>query len=691
MDYASDLLNASAGGSTKSRDYASDLLSTAVKPAPSTKSSPKGGETVNIEALADTLKDLPESTGRSVLGLLQGMGDIPVGVVQLISKVAPDKVEQAVADFVRDREIAYQGLRNDDRTDIGRITGNVIASIPMGGKTAAATLPGRMGQGAKVGAVLGAATPVDPDAENFGLRKTVQVVGGAATGAVAVPVVEGLVRAAGAAANAVANVARGSANRLTNKATQDSVEQTLTVELQKEGINFADLSRQARDALILETQKALRSGGTIDPSALQRIADAQKLGIPLTRGQATRDPLQFATERNLGKTEIGQPIAERLNQQNTALISAVDAQRGATGSGARDAYDAGKSALSALGAEDEATRRAVKAAYDSAKAKLGMEAEVPMQPLAQRLGEVMDEVGAENIPAAVMSRLKEFGLMEGKQTRIFNLREAEKLRKLIGNNMPGQRTPADAALSPLKQSIDEAVGSLGAGAGGEAAAAMEAARATAKRRFDRIESIPLLADMLKKKSIPPEEVVQGYVLKGSVDEVQKLMQALPPGARRDVRGAVVDFIKSKSVNGSGDTATFTQAGFNKALEDLGERHLKAIFADTPQIVAELLRIGRVAANIQKAPVSSGVNYSSSATAVIDMLDKIGRLPVIGAIAGKPGDMVRATQVTKALQPTAPVTTPRPLLSVDFIDEAARSGATFAPAAGAAVPMGLSRP
>jgi hypothetical protein len=44
------------------------------------------------------------------------------------------------------------------------------------------------------------------------------------------------------------------------------------------------------------------------------------------------------------------------------------------------------------------------------------------------------------------------------------------------------------------------------------------------------------------------------------------------------------------------------------------------------------RIGRVAAYVQKAPVGAGVNYSSSATALIDMLDKVGRLPVLGAMS-----------------------------------------------------------
>ena len=700
-DYAADLLGPGTPAAAPQTDYAADLLGGAgggraeapKKPTKASASSPL----VNTEAAVQTLKETPEHLGRALRGFWQGATDLPLGLVQLASKMGPDKIDEAVSEYLRTREAEYQESRGEyaDRADVGRVTGNVVASIPVGGKAAAATLPGRMAQGAKVGATVGAATPVNPHSQDFALNKAVQVAGGAVTGAVAVPVVEGLVRAAGATVNGVASLLRGAPNRLTNKATQDAVESTLTVELQKNGVDWQALPKAARDALILETQKALKAGGEIDQAAIQRIADAQKLDISLMRGQASRDPLQFATERNMAKTEIGKPLADRLVDQNGKLIAAVDAERAVTGAVAKDAYEAGRSAQGALRAEDEVQRKAVKAAYDAAKAKVGMDAEVPMQPIAQRLGQVIDEVGAENIPGAVASRLKEFGLLDGTQTKLLTLREAEILRKLIGNNMPGQRTPTDAALGPLKQSIDDAVNSLsGRGdlVGVEAAAAVKTARDTAAQRFEKIESIPALSDMLKNKSIPPEDFVNTYVLRGSVDEVNTLMKALPPGARRDVRANVLDFIRSKAVSGEGDMATFSQAGFNRALDDLGERHLKAVFGDTPVVVDQLKRIGRVASAIQKAPVSSGVNYSSSATTLIDMLDRLARLPVLGTFMPKGGDVVRGSVVQRALQPAAPATRPSPFLTIDAVDEAARvGGGVIAPVLGGAVPPALSRP
>lgn len=701
-DYASQLLGAQKAPKAQGRDYASEILTPA-------KAKPEGevqaGPMDRLGALRDTAADAPALLKNALRGFWQGATDLPVGLVQLAAKLGPDKIDQAVTEYVRSRESDYQAARQadgfDQTTDIGRVAGTITASIPFGGKAAAATLPGRMLQGSKIGAALAAASPVDPGEEgaDYWKQKAVQVAGGAVIGAAAPPVVEGVIKGTGMAVNAVAKFLQGLPNRLTNKATQDAIENTLTVELQKNGVDFGALTRQARDALILETQRALKAGGTIDADAIRRIADFQALGVQPTAGQISRNPSQFALERNLGKTEIGAPLAERFNEQNTRLIGVLDDARAATGSVTKDAYDAGGRVMGAVRAEDEAAKKAVKAAYDAAKAKAGIEAEVPMEGIAQRLGQIIDEFGPENIPPAVMRRLQEFGLLEGKQTKIFNIAEAEKLRKLVGNNMPGQRTPIDGALTPLKQSIDDAVNSLaqkGDVIGEEAAQAVAQARSVAAERFKKIESIPLLADMLKKKQIPPEDVVDTYILRGSVDEVKTLMGQLPPGARGDVRAAVIDWLKSKAVNGAGDTATFTQAGFNKALDDIGARNLDSIFEKTttgnqPNILEQLRRLGRVAAAAQKAPVSSGVNYSSSATAIIDMLDKVGRLPIVGAVIGKPGDMVRATQVTRSLTPQAPVTQPAPFLTMDALDNASRSFGLAAPALGAAAVTGATRP
>lgn len=681
-DYASRLLGTSEAGEAPptTKDYAADLVDRK-EPASGSAKSINGGYLGGPgQAVVDTAKDIPAHLKRAILGVFQGATDIPVGLAQLGAKFGPKVVDNAVNDFIKNREAWYQDTRGDysDRADVGRLTGSVVASMPAGGGAAAATIPARMAQGAKIGSVLGAAGIVDPESENFVVDKAVQIGSGAAAGASGVPVAELAVKAVGATVNAVSNFLKGVPARATNKATQDAVEQTLTVELKKNGVNFADLSKQARDALILETQKALKSGGAIDPDAVGRIADFSKLDMQGTQGQVSRDPYQFSLERNIGKTEAGKPLARRFDEQNRQLITAVDTARADTGSAAGDAYDVGKRVIGDLRASDDSVKSTVDAAYTKARDEVGRAAPVNAQDFSTKANLALDEgMLGHYLPPEVKNIMND--VASGKIP--FNVDTMVRIDQVFSaaQRSAGNGTPQALAIGKVRDALNAAP--IESNVGEEAKRSFDAARELAKQRFKKIENIPALADMLKNKEIPPEDFVNNYVIRGTVDDVKTLMSHLPPGARRDVRASVIDWLKAKAVNGADEAATFSQSGFNKAIDTLGERNLRSIFSDEPEIVNQLRRIGRVAAHVQKAPVSSGVNYSSSATAVIDMLDKFGKLPVVGALVGKPSEIATATQVSKALTPPSPTTPAKPLLTLEALENFGRSaGLVAAPGA-----------
>lgn len=682
-DYASKLLGTKQAAEAPPKDYAADLVSSS-QPAPvADTSGPSAGYAGGkSQAVIDVAKDIPGHLKRAILGVFQGGSDIGVGLTQLAAKFGSDVIDHAVNDLIKNREAWYQDTRGDyaGRADVGRVTGNIVASMPAGGGAAAATLPARMIQGGKIGAALGAAGIVDPDSENFALDKVIQIGAGAAAGAAGVPVAEVAVKAIGATVNAVANFLKGLPARATNKATQDAVEQTLTVELQRNGVNFADLSKQARDALVLETQKALKAGGTIDQAAVGRIADFSKLNMQATQGQASRDPYQFSLERNLGKTETGKPLARRFDEQNRQLITAVDTARADTGSAAGDAYDVGKRVMGDLRAGDDDVKAGVDAAYGKARDEVGRAAPVSAQDFATNANLALDEgMLGHYLPAEVKNIMND--VAAGKIP--LNVDTMVRIDQVFSaaQRSAGHGTPQALAIGKVRDALNSAP--IESNVGEVAKAAFDNARDLAKQRFKKIESIPALADMLKNKEIPAEDFVNNYVIRGTVDDVKTLMTNLPPGARRDVRASVIDWLKTKAVNGADEAATFSQAGFNKAIDTLGERNLRSIFSDQPEIVNQLRRIGRVAAHVQKAPVSSGVNYSSSATAIIDMLDKFGKLPVVGALVGKPSEIATATQVSKALTPPSPTTPAKPLLTLEDLENFGRSAGLVAAPGGAA--------
>lgn len=624
---------------------------------------------INIGALVDTAKDLPEHIGRAGAGFAHGVGDLVVGAGQLASKFMPQEIGYRFTDYMKQREQEYQDGRGNyaDRADIGRITGNIVPSLLLGGAPAA-TLPARMMQGAKVGGTIGLVSPVNPESSDFGIQKAFQVGGGAALGGFSVPVVETLARGAGAAVNAASRSIKGLFNTATGAASQNSIETTLKIELQRSGIDWGLLSQEARKSLVSEVQKSLKAGGVIDREAISRLADFKQLGIEPTVGQVTRNPLQFSREQNLARTETGLPIAERLGSQNLQLLGAIDDIRGQSGAVSPDPYAAGQAVSKGLVARDAPAKIAVADAYTSARSLAGVEAEVPLQPVAQRVGSIIEDFGDDKIPGAVMSRLREFGVMDGKQTRVFNIREAEKLKTLIGNNIDNPTSPSGKALTLLKNSINDAVNSLAeGGTGAEAAGAFQLARGQAAARFGKIDRTPALENALGRDPVAPEKFIEKFAIRAEVKDVANFMRNLPVEARPEVRAGVMDWIKQQSISGYGEAAKFSYAGFNKAMKAIGDRKLNLIFAGDKSGLTQLEALRRVSGYIQNPPVASGVNYSASGTAILDALDSASRLPLLGAILGKPTDIVRATQAARAIGPVAPVRNYPGLLTPDLLD------------------------
>jgi len=679
----------------------------------------------NPGAALDTIKDLPRYYADAYRSGAMGLGDLAVGSGQLMAHVTPDVILRPLsnaADVVmggpgniqgnladrysgamRNLEAGYQaGRANPNAPDVGRFTGNVIGGMAMGGGNAA-TLPGRMLQGAKLGTTYGLAYPVNPDAESFATTKAIQTGASGLLGAIAPPITEGIVKVVGSTVNAFQRGARGllanfAGHSHDGGATIGNVGDRLEQEFAKQGIDWNDWPAQVKAQIVLETQRALKQGGTIDQEAIARLADFNKLEIKPTAGQIMRDPLQFAREQNYAKTEVGAPLASRFGEQNTQLIGALNKTRANVGATSPDQYAAGQNVIAGMQAQDAARKAAVSEAYTAARSTAGMEADVPLQPVADRLGKVVEDFGEDRIPGAVMGRLKQFGLMDGTQTRVFNIREAEKLKTLIGNNIDASGTPTAKALTLLRNSIDDAVNSLGETAGGETGAAFRAARGLASQRFQSIERTPALQDAIANAG-SPEQFVQQHFIRGSIQDTANALRNMPVEARAEVRGAVIDWLQGKGVSGAEDTAKFSQAGLNKALDAIGPRKLELIFAGDRAALDQLRTIARVGRYVQVPPVASGVNYSSSGTTLLDALtglQNVNRIPGIGPalsfVAGRPADMAMAYQTARALGGAPPVQPAARFLSPAVIEQAARPlGLLSSPVAAAAVPLVMQRP
>jgi hypothetical protein len=117
------------------------------------------------------------------------------------------------------------------------------------------------------------------------------------------------------------------------------------------------------------------------------------------------------------------------------------------------------------------------------------------------------------------SRLESFGSHERQTNEATHVDEAEKLRKLIGNNSNPANPPQSAALGIIRRSVDDAVMATKA----PDIPALQAARRAAAERFGMRDSSP--ASVAAADGEEPDRFFKRYVLNGDVADLRGLKAA----------------------------------------------------------------------------------------------------------------------------------------------------------------------
>ncbi len=573
--------------------------------------------------------------GSALGGVAMGLRDAIDGGAQLLVRganmvgLAPDSEVQRVDQIVKDANAEYgasRKLAGRDGIDAARVVGNIANpvnyAIPMSG---AATVGQIAARGAVAGGLSGALQPV-LETDNFAATKLAQTGTGAAFGAGGSVVADKALRGVANAANRVRQTPIY--NVMTGAGPAQSTDDLIRQAAQQSGVDWSKVSPALRSQVTAEANKALRTGKMPDMAAILRQAEAKTVlgdDASLMLGQATRDPQQFASELDLrGVAGAGKPIADRLSLQNQRMIEKVG---GMGAKNAPDAYDAGAAIIKNLQQVDDALSKDVTAAYTAFRNATGSRVDVPLPPLAQKVGEVLDTYGKENVPAAVLSKLNEYGLLGTKQTKVFDLLEADKLIKVINANFDPMKAPQAGALGQLRKGLQEAIDLADVqsqGASGPAAQLLKDALGKAKARFSLHEAVPALEAAAMDKA-GKQAFVQRYITSRAVepDRLAGLVKLMSPDAQAAMRSTVLADILEKAAPGAGrgsDAALFSQAGFNRALDSIGDRKLKIIFGD--ETTAQLRQIARVAEWIQKQPKGSAVNNSNTGAAMANMLMRL---------------------------------------------------------------------
>lgn len=378
--------------------------------------------------------------------------------------------------------------------------------------------------------------------------------------------------------------------------TADEAVQKVAADL---GVTAADLPPSTVQFVRDETLKAFNQGKKIDPAALLRKQDFEALGIKPMTGQITRDPTQFAMERNL--RGVSPEIQGTITEQNRVMQSVF----GKPAAGAKEPYQAGRGLVDALRASDEEQRKGVSALYKQARESAGKDLEVPMSGLANDYVTVLDEFG-DKVPSGVRNQFKKFGLEGAEQKKLFTVEEADKVLKVINDNVGADRA-TNTALSRLRDAVKNSVMEV-ADDGGVFAPAVKAA----KERFAKLDAIPALKAVAEGNA-SPDTFVKKFILQGNTDEVNRLARTLDSESLAQAKSQVADDIRRAAFgeNVAGDAALRPEM-LAKKLREIGTDKLKAFFS--PEEVDRYQTALRVATYIEKHPNAAPVNTSNTLVA-----------------------------------------------------------------------------
>lgn len=552
------------------------------------------------------------------------------------------RVDQMVSDNARE----YEGARKatgQEGFDGARLVGNFASPLPIAVASklpVATSLAGRVFQGGALGATGGALTPVDTQENpDFASTKAGQVALGATTGAVAAPIF----------GKVFDYVGKSLAGR---KSPSPVVLQKTTEEFARDmGLDWQAMAAKERSELFEMVKTAAAGNAGKDPAAVARAADFKAAGIPYLTGQATRDPRQFAAEKNLSQLPgVGDDLTARLSEQANLLRQKV----GAFSAGATDEQGGGARLSEALRNFDAKKSKEVSAAYNAARNSAGKDVELPMQGLSQDFAEVLDNFG-DKVPSGVRNQFKKYGIEPGgdmTQRKLYTVEEAEKLLKVINANQSND--PAtNAALSALRAAVKKSVTTEGG-----ADDVFGGARKLAAERFSLQDALPALESSASGR-VNPDTFVQSFIVSktAQTSQVQKLASLLKqedPGAFSEARAQIGAYLQRKAFgeNPAGD-AKFNPAQYAKALREMGDSKLSAFFS--PDEVAQLQRLGRVGAYIESVPAGRQPNTSGNWGAITSLAGKLPGVPqslaLAGALKNSVSNQMTATNALSGQLPT----------------------------------------
>lgn len=428
------------------------------------------------------------------------------------------------------------------------------------------------------------------------------------------------------------------------------------------GLDWSGLGAGVKKALttIAQDSKALQR---LDPAAVKRQAllQGQRVPVPATRGQLTRDPVELRREAITSRTSEGGPIRQVDVDANRAVQANLELIRGRVAGKKGGVHDPGEEGSEGLGpskrdptkAPSEVGRSVTGAATEKAKwSKKGYDALYKLarktEPDAQASVKPISDLLTSNPEIQHLGWLQSW-LSKAAKVKVEPGAEVPPLEKATLAELHDLRSTAGEIArtggkeghyaSQVVKAIDAAMEDVPAGA-----AAWKRANEAFKKHQQEFKEQGAVRGLVSKKKGTSDPAIEadkvwGKIKSGSIAQIRQIKQTLLTGgtaatrmagkrAWRDIRGETVNRIleDARNVVATDETERqiLTAAALRKAVNQIPRENLEEILGK--QTTRELYDLVRVA-KITRTQPSARVTESGTVPNALIMAEKVlGHIP-----------------------------------------------------------------
>lgn len=372
------------------------------------------------------------------------------------------------------------------------------------------------------------------------------------------------------------------------------------------------------EAMTRATPELAQELSKLDPReinipVLERHLDADTLPIPikLSEGQATRDPNIFSQEmNNRGKNK---EFANRYNEQNAQLVENIDAikEKASPNVYGTNVVENGQSLIDAYLDIDKLRKDAIGTAYTALRDKAGGNFPIDSKTFANNAyANLKKELKTEFLPDSIKKQLDGF-----KDGEPMSFEQFEALRTNLASEIRKADRAGDGNTEYALGTVRKALEDLPLiGETKELKVLADTARKLAKERFDTLESDKAYKAAVNGK-VYADDFIQKFVVGGKKADIDTMVAHLgvDSQAREVMAAGIVNWLKSKAGISKDGQGTFSQKGYNQALENIDPKILNIV---GPEVNKQLKALGNTARNIQERPVGGYVNESNTLVGAI---------------------------------------------------------------------------